>query len=67
MKIKNKKVKRKVLYAVIIQYIPIITQTVFSLHEIAFKPIQKYLSSKMKTPLVQNVLKQLKMSEREML
>ena len=51
----------------LIQYIPIITQAVFSLHEIAFKPIQKYFSSKMKTPLVQNVLKQLKMSEREML
>ena len=49
------------------QYIPTITQTVFSLHEIAFKPIQKRFSSKMKTLLDQIILKQVKMSEREML
>ena len=41
-----------------------ITQTVLSLHQITFRPIEKHFSPKMKTLIDQIVLIQLKTSER---
>ena len=49
------------------KYIATINQAVLSLHQIAFKTIQKHFFPKMKTLFDQIVLKQLKTSKRQML
>ena len=49
----------------LIKYIPILTQAILSIHQIAFRPIQKNFSPIMKTLFDQIVLKQLKTSERQ--
>ena len=51
----------------LIKHTPIIALAVFPLYQIAYRPIQNYFSSKMKTILDQIDLKQLKTSERQML
>ena len=49
----------------VIKYIAIINQAVLLLHQIAFRPIQKHFSRKMKTLFDQIILMQLKTSERQ--